>query len=350
MRCTRNFRFSVVGVILLAAVAACGSGQDGASPSGKGGGASSAAGHLDKVNLLLDFTPSPKDIPLVWGIKHGVFAKYGIDLKLTPGTGSNFSVPEVSANKVQFALGDIDTYLGDAMRANAGASSVEIENYEPVAATGIVSHTPITNLHQLVGKTFGTVANSSGIVDLKYTLKQNGIDPSDVQIDLVDFPVLYSEFFQGKFFSAEMDEPGDENVISEAKTLGKPAYHVSLAKFGFVDDATTLIASGAVIKNNPDLVRRMATAVYESQVQAAAKASTQDVIKDFQTLVPTDNAAYITAGWADYKQVVKNPGRFDLGQVENIRTRILGEINSKSSTFSAQQAFTNQYLPKSAKS
>jgi NitT/TauT family transport system substrate-binding protein len=301
---------------------------------------------MDNVNLLLDFFPSPKYVPIVWGIQHGIFAKYGINLTLTPGEGSRFSLPEVNANKVQFALGDIDTYLAEACQS--GANSLSIENYEPVATTGIVSHTPITDLHQLIGKTFATVADSSGIAALKYTLAQNGIDPSKVHIELVQFSVLYSQFFQGKFYSAEMDLPGDEATLDQAHRLGEPAYQVSLAKFGLLDDSTTMVASNAIIRSNPDLVRRMATAMYESQIQAAATANDSDVLKDYQKLDPTKAAADVLAGWADYKKVVMNPGPFDLAQVQKIRTRVLSELGIQSASCTAQQSFSNKYLPASA--
>jgi NitT/TauT family transport system substrate-binding protein len=336
-----HFRARVIaaGAVALAlGVAACSSSGGSASttPAGK---------KLQTVNLLFDFTPSPYEAPITWGMATGVFAKYGIKLNIMTASGSSVSVPEISANKVSFGFGDYDVYIGNYLKGETGSTAVEV--YENIPTTGIIAPTAITNLHQLVGKTFGDVANSSGIPLLEYVLQHNGINPKSVPIDLLSFSVLYSEFYQGKIYSAEMDEPGDEDALAGASAANVPAVYTPLSNFGLTGYSAVLLASNAEVSSDPALVKNMATAIYESEVQAVATASDNAIVADFQKLAPTKTAADIIPAWHDFKKEVTGFGKFDPSVVNSILTRVKQEDNITASV-PTSSLYTNQYLPGNA--
>jgi NitT/TauT family transport system substrate-binding protein len=332
-------RVLVAGAVALAlAAAACGS-------SGGSTTTSSSSKKLQTVNLLFDFTPSPYEAPITWGEATGVFAKYGIKLNIEIAQGSSISVPEVASNKVSFGFGDYDVYIGDYLKGDTGSTAIEV--YENIPTTGIIAPKVITNLHQLVGKSFGDVAGSSGIPLLEYVLKKNGITPSSVPIKLLNFSVLYPEFYQGKLYSAEMDEPGDEDALAGAATEHVPAAYTPLSNFGLTGYSAVLLASNAEIKKDPKLVQNMATAIYESEVQAVAKATNSAIVTDFQKLAPTKTAADIIPAWSDFKKQVTGFGTFDPSVVQSIVTRVEQE-DGTSSSLPASTFYTNKYLPGSA--
>jgi ABC-type nitrate/sulfonate/bicarbonate transport system substrate-binding protein len=338
MSMASHFRARIIaaGAVALAlGAAACGS-------SGSPSSTASGPKQLQTVNLLFDFTPSPYEAPITWGMATGLFAKYGIKLNIETAEGSSISVPEIASNKVAFGFGSYDVYIGDYLKGETGSTAIEV--YENIPTTGIIAPKPITNLHQLVGKSFGDVSGSSGIPLLDYVLKKAGIAPSAVPLKLLSFSVLYPEFYQGTIYSAEMDEPGDEDALAGATAAHVPAAYTPLSKFGLTGYSAVLLASNAEIKKDPTLVKNMATAIYESEVQAVAKASDSAIVTDFQTLAPTKTAADILPAWHDFKKEVTGFGKFGPKVVQSILSRVKVE-DSISSTVSASSLYTNKYLP-----
>ena len=334
--------------ILVASLTALALGMAGcssSSSSSSGSAASSSSQQLQTVNLLLQFTPNPSDAPIAWGEAQGIFAKQGIKLNILSSNGSSVSVPEVAENKVAFAFGDYNVYLADYLKGETGATAVEV--YQPIPITGIVAPVAITNLHQLVGKSFGDVAGSSGIPELDYILKKNGIDPSSVPLKLLSYSVLYPEFYQGKIYAAELDEPGDESAMAQAQASHVPAVYTPLSNFGLKGFATVLMASNQEIKNDPALVRKMATAIYESEAQAVAQATDSAIVTDYQKLVPTATAADILPAWHDYKTQEIGFGRFDPATVQTILTQIQ-QMDNVTATSPASDLYSNAYLPANA--
>lgn len=322
-----------IGAVTVTALAAC------------GGTASSTSGQatpLETVSLLLDFTPSPYEAPITWGEANGIFAKAGIKLDIKSVMGSSLSVPAVASGQVQFAFGSYDVYIGDYLKGQTGSKPIEV--YEDIPTTGIISGQQITDLHQLVGKPFGDVAGSSGIPLLHYVLQSHGINPSSVPIQLLSFSVLYPEFYQHKVFAAEMDEPGDEDALAGAQAAGVPAAYTPLSDFGLSGYSAVIIANNQVIQSDPSLVKRMATAIYESERQAVASATDSDIVKDFQSLSPTATAERVLPAWHDFKTEVKGFGCFDPSVVTSILQRVSAEQNV-TAPVTPSQLYDNKYLP-----
>lgn len=304
---------------------------------------SSSALPVQQVTLLLDFTPSPYEAPVTWGEAQGIFAKEGIKLDIKVAMGSSISVPEVASNQVPFAFGSYDVYVGDYLKGETGSTAVEV--YENIPTTGLISGQPITDLHQLVGKPFGDVAGSSGIPILHYVLQKNGIDPASVPIQLLSFSVLYPEFYQHKLFAAEMDEPGDEDALDGAQKAGVPASYTPLTNFGLTGYSAVILASNQTVSSDPGLVKRMATAIYQSEVQAVKSATDQEIVTDFQTLSPTATAATVLPAWHDFKAQVTGFGCFDPAAVSSILQRVSAQQGNTSSNVAAASLFKNSYLP-----
>jgi NitT/TauT family transport system substrate-binding protein len=333
-------RVIAAGAVALAlGAAACG------SSGGGSGSTASASKKLQTVNLLFDFTPSPYEAPITWGMATGLFAKYGIKLNIETAQGSSISVPEIASNKVSFGFGSYDVYIGDYLKGETGSTAVEV--YENIPTTGIIAPTVITNLHQLVGKSFGDVAGSSGIPLLEYVLQHNGINPKSVPLKLLSFSVLYPEFYEGKIYSAEMDEPGDEDALAGATAAHVSAAYTPLSNFGLTGYSAVLLANKSEEKKDPALVKNMATAIYESEVQAVASASDNDIVADFQKLAPTKTAADIIPAWHDFKTEVTGFGTFDPSVVTSILARVKQEDQITSSV-TVSSLYTNKYLPSNA--
>ena len=161
--------------------------------------------------IVTDFTIDASYGALLYGIQQGYFAQQGITLNLVEASGSSAAMPELDAKKVDFVFADMSTLIQDkAQNHTDGIGLMTWQNFPSIAIASLV---PINNPQDMIGKTFGTVAFSSGRKTLPDVLKANGVDPAKVPIKLLDFSVLYQALFAGKIDTAETGIPGSGNAL-----------------------------------------------------------------------------------------------------------------------------------------
>ena len=185
-----------------------------------------------KVTLVLDFSADETVVPLFYGIQQGFFAQQGIDLNVVATNGSQTALAQIDSQKVDFIFSDMTSLIQDRVKTLTPLEAVMIwQNYASIAIASLV---PIVNPTDMIGKSFGTVAFSSGRQTLPLVLKANGVDPSKVPIKLVDFSVLYQLLLQGKIDTAETAIPYSANygLQQQATKIGKTLYLKPLSDWG----------------------------------------------------------------------------------------------------------------------
>jgi NitT/TauT family transport system substrate-binding protein len=294
---------------------------------------------VKKVSLQLDFTISGSSGGLLWGIDKGYFKDAGIDLDVIPGRGSDLALNQIDSGNVDFAMLDGSNYV--AARAENVTKTTALYAFQNISTTAIASKVQINDPKDMVGKSFGTVAQSSGRTKIPLVLKNNGVDPKSVQIELMDFSVLYPTLFEGKIDTAEVGVPGSwEGAYIAAQKQGLTLYVKLISDWGYRDYSKLLIASDKVISENPDLVKRMVAAIDKSQNDAIANATGDEIYELVKKVDPQveEDAAKLT--WEDVQKYIKNPGpmddatfQFQLQQLE------------KPSTMNPSELYTNDYIP-----
>ena len=257
---------------------------------------------LTTVPVILGFTFDASYYPLYYGIEHGIFAKYGINLKMVPNTsGSELSQSQVDSGKISFGISDLSTYME--ARSKLQTNSTPVMVYMGFPNFGIASRAPLHSLHDLVGKTWATVAQSSGRQTFPYLLKSNGVNPNSVTVRFYEFSALYPALLSGKIFSAESDLVGSWEALSaEAKKAGVPLYFTPGVAHGLRGYNNLVIANNHVIQTDPGLVRRFVAAVDSSLKAAFAHGTTADVVRLTRRYDPQGTPAVDTQVWQDFKK------------------------------------------------
>jgi ABC-type nitrate/sulfonate/bicarbonate transport system substrate-binding protein len=211
-----KLRAPSVALATVCLVAACGGGAS-PSPSPAASQAASPGASsepspspspipVEDVAVQLDFNISASSGALLWGIDQGIFEKYGINLDIIVGEGSDLALQQIDAGNVDFAYIDGSNYT--AARVQGVTETTAIYALQNISTTGIASKEEINDPEDMIGKSFGTVAQSSGRQKIPLVLEMNDVDAAQVPIELMDFSVLYPSLFQDVIDTAEVGMPG----------------------------------------------------------------------------------------------------------------------------------------------
>jgi NitT/TauT family transport system substrate-binding protein len=128
----------------------------------------SAAPALKKVTLLLDWYPEAENAGYFYALTHGLYARAGLDVQISP-VGPNASVePQVALGKYDFGLGSSDQVLIARSRGIPLVMVMGSLQHDPV---GVMVHadSPVHGFADLEGR---TVAAQPGVPWLAYVVKK----------------------------------------------------------------------------------------------------------------------------------------------------------------------------------
>lgn len=296
-----------------------------------------------KYSVMLEWLIEPPYAPFLWGKEKGYFEEAGIDLDLISGQGSDLAMSQINEDKVDFAFTDLETYL--VQRAANQTPTTAVFVLLSQGTTGIAANFPINTLADMSGHSWGTVGFSSGNVVLPYILEQNGVDPTTVKIEILDFGVLYASLFDGTIDSAEAHYPGSwEGVSVQARELGKTVHFAPLSKFGLKTYSKMMIVRNDIIESDPDLVRRMVGAMHRSLSEALASATDAEVIALMKTVDEQADDEVNGLIWKGFKEVVPTAGPIDPIVIEDTIKR-LKAIQGLEGELVVDDVYTNEFLP-----
>ena len=345
-------RFAAPAVLALTAilVGACGGGASTAPSTEPSSVASEAPTPsptqipIVKVSVQLDFVISSTSGSILWGIDKGYFREQGIDFDLIPGEGSDLALSQIDSGNVDFAFIDGSNYI--AARAQNLTKTTAIYALQNISTTAIASKTEIKNPQDMIGKSFGTVAFSSGRQKIPLVLQQNGVDPTKVPIELMDFSVLYPTLFADKIDTAEVGLPGSwEGALLSAQDQSITLYVKLISDWGYRDYSKLMIASDKVITENKDLVTRMVAALTKSQADALANATPDQILALVKKVDPQVNEAKAKLEWSDVQKYIKNPGPMDDATFQ-FQLDVL-KSSGTTTTLKPADLYTNDFIPKS---
>ena len=189
-----------------------------------------------------------------------------------PTRGSDEAMQLLESGQVDYAFVDCDTFLALAAQQKTTATAVYVWLDRPTL--GIVSKTPLSGPKALMGKSFGTTPQSTARTILPFVLKSDGVDPSTVNVQPVDFSVIYALFFSGQLDTAEIHAPGSwQNVELQSEGQGKKVYLTVLKDWGLVGYDKILVVRNQLLHDDPAGVKRAAQSIDASLQQARAHAS-----------------------------------------------------------------------------
>jgi NitT/TauT family transport system substrate-binding protein len=211
--------------VALTAVAALAAG---CSASG-GSGANSIAGSLptnygpaEQTTLNVGVVPAMDSAGFFVAQSEGLFTKEGLKINYSPATSSETAITQQLAGKLQISAGNYVSYVQAVAEQH---KPLEIISEGSVMQQGaqtlfVMPSSHITQLSQLKGKLIGVNApqNIDYLLGVS-TLKENGINPSDVKFPTatdkdfsttdgaIPFPEMGADLNSGELAAAIMPEP-----------------------------------------------------------------------------------------------------------------------------------------------
>ena len=196
----------------------------------------------------------------------------------------------------------------------------------------------------MVGKSFGTIPQSSGRTKIPLVLKMNGIDPAKVPVELMDYAVLYPTMFEDKIDTAEVGYPGDfGGLFLAGQEQGIKLFAKSISDWGYRDYSKLLIASDKVIASDKALVSRLVAAMSRSQTDALANATSADVFRLVHAQDEQAKQASIDIDWPGIQQSTKNPGPMDDATFQFQLDLLKAE--GTDITVTPAELYTNEFIP-----
>jgi NitT/TauT family transport system substrate-binding protein len=302
------------------------------------------------VPVQLDFVLSGAYGALLWGKDKGYFRDRGIDLDLIAGQGTDLAMQQINTGAVDFAIVDVGNYIEQRIAGQTDTNAVYVQF--PIGTTGILSlGTPINTPQDMAGKVFCTVPQSSGRTKIPLILHQNGVEWDETQLlNLMEFSVLYTTLFQGPEAGCDTAETGLagswEGVSARAIAQGLTPYYKPISDWGYKDYSKMLIVSKDALENRPELVQAFVDAYWQSQVDAYANATGDDVYNLLVKLDPQADQAITNAVWDSVVTYGKGFGRADPSVIQYQMDLLKSADPPITTDMTPEEFFTNEYIDK----
>lgn len=243
----------------------------------------------DAVKLALEFRIYGGNAPSFYAAEAGIYKDLGLAVTPDGSSGSGEAITRVASGAYEFGLADASAVVEFAGRNPDSAPRIIMPIFDVFPAVVLsLKRKPIRKLQDLVGAKLGTGTADAGSKILPALLALNKIDPKSVHRSTIDVKLRDTMLLKG-----EVDAviAFDYTAIFNLMDNGLALDDINLLYFadsGFNFFGNSLIASQDMIKNKPDVVKRMAVAIARSWVQAARNrdAAIEAVMKRDKLLNP----------------------------------------------------------------
>jgi NitT/TauT family transport system substrate-binding protein len=258
------------------------------------------------VSFRLNFNPNAEHAPYYLGKKKGFYSAEGVDLNILPGTGSATAVKLVGAGDSMFGVAVADAVtVGRAQRIPVVSLGVLLQRSPTVLAS--LKSKNITKPADLYGKKVGTNPQSTVYAFWKAFVKLNNLDVSKITEVAVTGQVV------GPMLAGSIDAAGllltNEVVIIESR--GQALNIMNYGDYGVKSYGQTLFASDKLVKENPDLAKRVARATFKSWTYTLA--NVEEAIDALAEAVPETDKKLETTKWTNIKALVSSPDSQKIG-------------------------------------
>jgi NitT/TauT family transport system substrate-binding protein len=219
-----------------------------------------------KVNYLTSFSTFGRDAYVYVAQERGFFEQSGLDVTITPGTGSVDVLKVVAGGRADFGIADFTATAITVAKEKLPVTTIAAVQQRSLAAIVALEGNGISKPADLAGKKIGDQPGSTNQVMFPVYAKAAGIDPAQVQFVPSAPPALPQLLAAG-----QVDGIGQFVVgkpLIEAAAKGRKV--VVLPYGDLVPDlyGNALVASKDTAAQKPDLVRQFTGALLKGLTYA----------------------------------------------------------------------------------
>lgn len=223
---------------------------------------SSSAWAVDKVKFTLDWKFEGNAAPFLLAQDQGYFAAEGLDVTIDTGNGSAGSVIRVASGTYDIGAADLNSLV----EFNAGNPDRALKAYfmlydENPSAIFALKKSGITKPKDLEGKTLGAPVFDAARKLFPAFARATGVPTGAVKWESMDPPLREPMLARGQvdaisgFYFTSLLNLKAQGVDPKDLVIMK------YSDYGMAFYSNALIASPALMKSNPDLLKRFARAV-----------------------------------------------------------------------------------------
>lgn len=299
------------------------------------------AGDLTHVKLPLGYIPNIQFAPLYVAVEKGIFREAGLEVEFDYSFETD-AMALVGADELQFAVVSGEQVL---LARAQGLPVVYVAAWYQEYPVAVVSKTEqgILTPADLKGKTIGLPGLfGANYIGLDALLFSAGLSESDVTLDSIGFTQVES-------LATDRDQAVSVYAANEPVQLRAQGYeineilvanHVQLASNGLITNEKT-------IRENPELVRRMAQALVRALEYTLAHpdeafALSKSHVENLDTLDPAVQKEVLARSMELWK--AERLGFSDLQAWENMQDTLL-QMGMLTEALDLNAAFTNEFVP-----
>ncbi|AFT72186.1 NMT1/THI5-like domain-containing protein [Alloalcanivorax dieselolei B5] len=246
----------------------------------------------DKIRWLNDWLPAGDKAIIYLAVEQGLFAAEDIDVEIMSGRGSSDVVTKLATGAADMGTGGLSALLQAKAGATVPVTAVLSVYTKQPDAVFVSADSGIETLGDLKGKNLATATFSASNVTWPLVLETNGMSPDDVRVTKVDPGAMGPMMSTGRV-------DGTINWITKLpafnalmKQAGKEIRVLPWSDYGFDGYGLSVFASDRLIKEKPELVRKVLTIYLQAQQMAiedpqqagaALKAKVEEVDADVAT-------------------------------------------------------------------
>ena len=337
MKAKKILSLALVGLLAIAGLSAC-SGENNASKSGEGD-------KLEKVTLVLDYTPNTNHTGIYLAKENGYYKDQGIDLEIIQPSDSD-SVTLVASDKAQFGV----SYQEDVTYA----LTREKDPLPVKAIATIIQHNTsgfaapveknIKTAKDFEGKTYGGWGSPSEEAIIKLAMEKQGADFN--KLKRVD--IGKDDYFTATKKNIDFAWIFDAWTGVEARLKNVKLDYIPIKDIDPALDYYTpiLITNNKTIKENPELVKKFMAATskgYEEAIKdpsGAADILSKAVPELDKNLVKTSQEYLAKL----YKDDAQKWGQMKAEVWKNY-AKFMQDNGLIKKALNVDEAFTNEFLP-----
>jgi NitT/TauT family transport system substrate-binding protein len=304
----------------------------------------------DTVTLRLNAIAYGEHAPFALGVQNGLFAAERIALKLVQGNGSGSTVQIVASKQDAFGYADMGTLMKAVAKGVPVRMVGQFQQGSPLSVI-FFADKGYKKPKDLEGHSIALTAGDSLHQLLPAVFRKNGVDQSKVRLLFVDIASKSTAVVDGKadamggYFTTQGPQ-----IAAVAK---KPTAWLKYSEFGVNTVGGGVLVHNDLLKDNPDLVRRLLRASVKawSYAEAHPDEAAAALVKQFPDSSFIAQPGQALAQWQAHRDLMrlprsqgKPPGWVAREDVQDT-IDLLAEYAELSPKGAVNDYVTNEFLP-----
>ena len=253
-----------------------------------------AAPGAEAVTLTLNFTPYGLHFGPAVAKEKGLYAKEGLDVEILRGYGSGESVKRAALGTTTFAMADAASVI---FGRDKGLATKQIATVLDKSSDVVYyrKESGIKTPKDLEGKQMGMATAESHLMLLPVFAKKAGFDPARIQMVTMTSAAKIPSLMAGKIDAMMTFVTEEPNIVSAASKSKTEWGRILFADYGVENYSIGIIASDALMKSNPALVKKFVNATMAGYALAVSdpEMAADAFIKQF----PESSRELVLAQW-----------------------------------------------------